>query len=225
MATCDFEARSRYTCSNSPVIGFAYCIDHLQTPRGLVHAQEIIKSGNLFTVQDLEGEIARRTAPPDVDYHTSALEKMDAVLTEILDWSSKSKERLDALDEDEWRFQDRARQEQTRSEVLVYERALDRAAKVLKDVSKMALQEKIVSLGRAQTELMIRIMMRVLESLKLDDARFAMGRRELLIAFQEEANLASSVEREVQKELTASPSVNRSWEQTIQEAEVVENAS
>lgn len=210
MATCDFEARSRYSCPNSPVIGFAYCIEHIQTPRGLVHAQEVIKSGNLFTTEDLENEIARRTAPPEVDYHTSALEKMDAVLTEILEWEKQSKRRLDEIDEDEWRFQDRARQEQLRSEVLIYERALDRSAKVLKDVSKMALQEKIVSLGRAQTELMIRIMMRVLESLKLDDVRFNNARRELLVAFQDEANLASGVEREVTRELTApvSPTVS-----------------
>jgi hypothetical protein len=214
-ATCEFEMRARYACKSSPVIGFDYCMEHLQTPRGLVRAQEIIANGGMPTIADLEKEIANRTSSPDVDYHTSALEKMDATLTEVMSWTEGSRKRLEAIDEDEWRYQDRARQEQVRAEVLIYERALDRSAKVLKDVSKMALQEKIVSLGRAQTELMIRLMMRVLENLHLDDVKFQQARMDLLVAFQEEANLASSVEREVTRELTAPVHSD------IQDAEVV----
>lgn len=216
-ATCEFEMRTRYACKESPVIGFAFCMEHLQSPRGLVHAQEVIANGGMPTISDLEKEIKNRTSIPDVDYHTSALEKMDATLTEIMSWTEGARKRLETIDEDEWRYQDRARQEQVRAEVLIYERALDREAKVLKDVSKMALQEKIVSLGRAQTELMIRLMMRVLENLHLDDVKFQQARMDLLMAFQEEANLASSVEREVTKELTAPIRPD-----DIQDAEVVE---
>jgi hypothetical protein len=72
--------------------------------------------------------------------------------------------------------------------------------------------------------LMIRLLMRVLENLRLDDARFQQARMDLLIAFQEEANLASGLEHEVTKELTAP--VHPHWSEQIEDAEVVsEHAS
>jgi hypothetical protein len=188
-------------CHDSPVIGFEYCPDHLSSPRGIFHAQERIREGPMFTVADLEAEIARRTDIPENDYHTSALEKMDAVLTEILEWNEDAKTNLYAIPRDEWRYRDRTQSEQTRMEVGLYERSQDRAARVLKDVSKMALSEKIVSIGRAQTELIIRIMMGTLEDLGLDVHMFDKGRKILLRRFQDEGNLSSRVEEKVTKEL------------------------
>src|SRR3954466_13950240 len=148
---CTFEP----TCQGSKVIGFDFCPAHLATPRGQQHALSRITSGVLFTESDLENEIQRRAEVPDKDYHTSALEKMDKILSEILGFQEHTKKMLFDLDPMDSGYSHKTSGEQTRMEVGLYERAQDRAARVLNDVSKMALEEKIVSLGRAQTDLKI----------------------------------------------------------------------
>jgi hypothetical protein len=195
---CTFEP----TCKGSKVIGFDYCPPHLDTPRGHQHALNRISSGALFTEDDLDQEIAKRTDIPENDYHTSALEKMDRALTEILGFTTHTRTMLFDIPSGDWRYQHRTAGEQVRMEVGLYERAMDREARVLKDVSKMALEEKIVSLGKAQTELVIRILMGTIMELGLDAAGITRARSILLRRFQEEANLSSRVEEKVTKELS-----------------------
>jgi hypothetical protein len=201
---CEFET----TCRGSKVIGFDFCGPHLSTPRGQQHALERIKSGVLFTEQDLEQEIQRRAEVPDKDYHTSALEKMDKILGEIIGFQEHTKKMLFDLDPSDWRYSHKTSGEQTRMEVGLYERAQDRAARVLKDVSKMALEEKIVSLGRAQTELIIRILMAVVMRMGLDAEGVSKARALLLDEFQREANLSSRLEKRVTEELEAPVVIN-----------------
>lgn len=194
---CTFEPG----CKGSRVIGFQYCPPHLQTPRGTQHALSVIKSGALLTEDDLEMEIARRTDVPENDYHTSALEKMDKTLTDLLDFTDRTKIMLFEIPANDWRYSHRTAGEQTRMEVGLYERALDRAARTLKDVSKMALEEKITSLGRAQVELVIRILMGTVIELGLDSDTITRARTILLRRFRDEANLSSRLEQRTEKQL------------------------
>lgn len=194
---CTYEP----TCRGSRVVGFDFCTPHLQTPRGQQHALDRIKSGALLNEDDLMAEIARRSDVPETDYHKSALEKMDKTLSELLDFTERTKTMLFDIPAGDWRYMHRTAGEQTRMEVGLYERALDRASRVLKDVSKMALEEKIVSLGKAQTELVIRILMGTIMELGLDASGITRARSILLRRFQEEANLSSRLEAKVTAEL------------------------
>lgn len=160
-----------------------------------------VQSGAVLTEDDLEAEMARRTEIPESDYHTSALEKMDRTLTELLNFTEQTKALLFELPTEDWRYSHRTSGEQTRMEVGLYERALDRAARVLKDVSKMALEEKITSLGKSQTELIIRILMSTILEIGLDAPTITRARSILLRKFQEEGNLSSRVEGKVTAEL------------------------
>ncbi|HST77307.1 MAG TPA: hypothetical protein VLN58_02340 [Verrucomicrobiae bacterium] len=128
---------------------------------------------------------------------------MDKILSEILGFQEHTKKMLFDLDPMDWRYSHKTSGEQTRMEVGLYERAQDRAARVLKDVSKMALEEKIVSLGRAQTELVIRILMAVVMRMGLDAGGVSKARALLLEEFQKEANLSSRLEKRVTEELEA----------------------
>lgn len=194
---CSYEP----ACKGSRVVGFDFCVPHMQTPRGQQHALERIKSGAMLTEDDLIAEIERRSDVPETDYHKSALEKMDKTLTELLEFTDRTRLMLFEIPHDDWRYMHRTAGEQTRMEVGLYERAMDRAARVLKDVSKMALEEKIVSLGKQQTELVIRIMMGTIMELGLDAEGITRARSILLRRFQEEANLSSKLEDKVTKEL------------------------
>lgn len=177
------------------------CIIHLQTHRGLAHARERIDSGQLFTYEDLEAEVKERSEAPIADYHTTALEQMSAALQEQLDFAAHARSMLYSIPLDEWRYTDRHGTEQTRMEVTLYERAQDRVAKMVERASKMSLQEKVVSLGRAQTELVIRLAMGTIEDLGLDAKTFDDARVILLQRFRKEAHLSARHEAHVEQEL------------------------
>lgn len=197
--TCQYDVRTR--CPNSPAISFDMCIQHLQTARGLAHARERIDSGQLFTYTDLENEIDSRTAAPLKDYHTTALEQMAEALAEQQRFAKQAREMLYTIPTGDWRYTDRHGQEQVRSEVTLYERAQDRLARLVERASKMSLAEKVVSLGRAQTELVIRLAMGTIEDLGLDVETFDKARTILLERFRKEAHLSARHEAQVTAEL------------------------
>lgn len=196
---CQYDIRSR--CPSSPAIGFDMCIEHLKTSRGLQHARERIDSGNLFTYLDLETEVQSRTAAPLKDYHTTALEQMAEALEEQRRFAEDARRMLYSIPIEQWRYQDRHGTEQVRMEVTLYERAQDRVAKMVERASKMSLQEKVVSLGRAQTELVIRLAMGTLEDIGVDSDTFDKARAVLLDRFRREAHLSAKHEAQVTAEL------------------------
>jgi len=65
----------------------------------------------------------------------------------------------------------------------------------------MSLAEKVVSLGRAQTELVIRLAMGTVEDLGLDASTFDKARTILLDRFRKEAHLSAKHEAQVTVEL------------------------
>jgi hypothetical protein len=87
------------------------------------------------------------------------------------------------------------------------ERAMDRTARVLASVSKMAIEQKQVALGKAQTELIVRILMSVITEMRLNAVQTDMARAILLEKFRTEANLAPRVEHKVIQELSPVVSV------------------
>lgn len=196
---CTYDLRK--SCTNPCAIGFEMCILHLQTARGLAHAREKLDSGALFTYQDLENEIRARTEAPLKDYHTTALEQMSEALLEAQQWCGQARAMLYSIPPEEWRYTDRHGTEQVRSEVTMYERAQQNVARLVERASKMSLQEKVVSLGRQQTELVIRLAMGTLEDLGLDAGTFDRARAMLLERFRREAHLSARHEAQVTAEL------------------------
>lgn len=201
MQQCLYEARR--ACPNEPVINFRYCTEHLNTPRGAQHMIDVARSGAMLVQSDVDSAIQERTKILDKDVQTTALEKMLDALERVLAFERHTEKMISGLPSDEWRFLDRTGSEQLRSEVQIYERAMERTARVLKDISKMAIQEKMVSLGKAQTDLIVRILMSTVTEMELDEAQIEAARQILLRKFLTEANLAGRTQKEVVKELTA----------------------
>lgn len=74
--------------------------------------------------------------------------------------------RVAELRAEEWRYEGLAA-EQLRAEVSLYERALDRTAKVLVDISKLNLEERQVKIAEAQAALLAVCLKRILDQLEL----------------------------------------------------------
>ena len=197
--TCSYDIR--VTCKNPPAISFDMCIEHLRTARGLAHARERIDSGALFTYFDLENEIKARTEAPLKDYHTTALEQMSEALAEAQEWARHTRELLYSKDPSDWRYTARDGTIGPIPEVAAYEKAQAAVARLVERASKMSLQEKVVSLGRAQTELVIRLAMGTIEDLGLDAAQFDKARAILLERFRKEAHLSARHEAQAEASL------------------------
>lgn len=161
---------------------------------------DVVERGRITKGSDIERLIKAADIIPEVDHQTNALMQMVDLVDRITEWVHSSESRLNQVPEAEWRYRDRSG-EQTRAEVLIYERALDRAAKSLAQVSKMAINDKIVSLGKAQTELMIKLMLAVLSEMPLEPKTIDFGKHLLLTKFKEEANLAPKLNVHVQHQL------------------------
>lgn len=162
---------------------------------------DVVERGKLTTGSDIERIIKQSEEIPEMDYQTAALVGMAELVQRITDWEKSSYTRLHSISPDQWRYKDRAQSEQIRSEVLVYERALDRAANALTRVSKMAIDKKLVSLGKAQTELMIKMLLSVISKLTLTPAAQEQAKRYLLEEFQKEAALAPKLATHTAKQL------------------------
>lgn len=204
MYACQYDLRSGGRgCPNERAFDFKFCQVHLDTPRGRQHVMDVIQRGELLTPSKVTNAIEDAKKIPESDYHTSALEQMAATLDTIQSWVDESRSHLDNIPLEQWRYKDRAGQEQVHSYVVIYERALDRVSKHLGAMSKVSLHDKIVSLGKAQVDMMIRMVMNVISELKLSDDITHRANALLLDLLEREANLSARVEDYAQKQLTS----------------------
>ena len=196
MQRCKYDLRtSGRGCPNEKAFDFDFCQEHLDTPRGKQHMIDVVQRGRLIRYSDIEKEIERAKEIPDQDYHTSALEQMAEALEKIQEWVKEARINLDAVGGPEhWRYKDRAGQEQLRSEVSIFERAMDRLSKHLGAMSKVSLQDKTVSLGKAQVDMMIGMVMTVVSELRLDEQRLTRANHLLLEMLERDANLTGRVD-------------------------------
>lgn len=211
MYKCQYDVRMGTSggCPNERTLDYLFCVEHLQTPRGRQHVTDVIASGAITRPSQVEEAIrAEREVDEDVDYQTSALEKLSAALDLIQRWVDESRANLDSLGGSEnWRYKDRAGTEQTRTELGVYERALDRLSRHITAMSKAAVQEKIVTLGKAQVDMMIQMMLGVITEMRLPSADTDKAKMLLLEKFTNQANLTPRVERHAKEQLVIEGSV------------------
>lgn len=195
MYLCRYDLRSSGRgCPNERALDYEFCIEHLDSPRGRAHVMDVIRAGQLTLPSQVEKAIEKAKEIPEEDYHTTALERMADALTTIQGWVDESRGNMDTLSATEYRYKDRAGQEQLHSYVSIYERALDRLSKHLGAMSKVSLQDKMVSLGKAQVDMMIRMVMSVVNELRLDEERAQKAQILLLELLERDANLSGRVD-------------------------------
>ena len=203
MLPCRYDLRtSGRGCPNERALDYDYCQAHLDTPRGRQHVADVIQRGQLTTPSMVQTAIEKAKEIPEEDYHTSALEQMAMALETIQSWVDEARANLDSLGGPEhWRYKDRAQQEQQHTFLGVYERALDRLSKHLGAMSKVSLQDKTVSLGKAQIDMMIRMIMNVVVELRLTDNDAQRAQSLLLELMEREANLSGRVDHYARTQL------------------------
>lgn len=84
---------------------------------------------------------------------TTIYQKVEEMIDRVLDFEEESRKAYARLQVDERRFVDDNGGEHLRSEVAVYERALDRSARVLKDVTKLGIESQLVRIRRMELDI------------------------------------------------------------------------
>lgn len=107
------------------------------------------------------------------------LERLDVVITPVTDpltelsrltgeavaWKNLMDEKIQGLAEEEWRFTDEKGQEQLRSEIALWERALDRCERFLTAMAKLNIDERLARIDEQQAEIIIKAVQATLRDL------------------------------------------------------------
>jgi hypothetical protein len=81
---------------------------------------------------------------------TNPLEELLKVAEEALLWKDELKRRVVALHEDEWRYETKGMGEQIRAEIQLYERSIDRLARILVMIAKLGIEERLTRVTERQ---------------------------------------------------------------------------
>jgi hypothetical protein len=117
--------------------------------------------------RQVESDLAQLLERYDSGPVTNPLEALLELAGEVLAWKTHIGDRVARLQAEEWRWEGRLA-EQTRAEVTLYERALDRAGSLLVSVARLDLDERVARLNARVTELQGLTLLAALEATLAD---------------------------------------------------------
>lgn len=85
----------------------------------------------------------------------NALAALQALAGEVIAWKDACRSRLAKLEEADWRFTSQLEIEQARTEVLLFERALDRAVETLTKLSRVQVDERLALIEEAKANMIM----------------------------------------------------------------------
>jgi len=121
---------------------------------------------NLARVRPPMGESAGRDSRI-----SNPLQTLLEVAEEALLWKDEMKRRVIALQADEWRYEAQGMGEQVRAEITLYERAIERLARMLVMIAKLGIEERLARVSERQVLLIERAVALAIEETSLPPAQ------------------------------------------------------
>jgi len=132
--------------------------------------------------RELESDLAQLLERHDAGPVEDPLEALLALAGEATAWKTLLGDRVARLRAEQWRWEGRLA-EQTRSEVVLYERSVDRLGRLLVDIAKLNIDERLaqarVRVSDAQAAVLLASLAAVLDSLGLGETVVARAREML----------------------------------------------
>jgi hypothetical protein len=89
------------------------------------------------------------------------------VASEVLAWKDTIRAKLAELHEDEWRWDGDRAGEQIRSEIVLYERSLDRCANILTKIARLNIEERLTRISERQQAIVEMAIVRTISEMGL----------------------------------------------------------
>lgn len=150
----------RGPCKAWPVKGATVCAAH-----GGRAPQVRRKAAERVAAQQALADLGRHGVVPVVN----PLEALAGLAGEIVATKDIFRERVSQLREEAWRYSDAKGGEQLRAEIAMYERALDRSARVLADIARLKIDERLTAITEQQVQTLVTVFTAVLERLDLGE--------------------------------------------------------
>jgi DNA polymerase III gamma/tau subunit len=132
-------------------------------------AHMALRRATLTSVAKVANEVVEGT----VVYPDNPFDTLNATLVECRHFKELLERKLNQManEGEEWRFTDKSGAEQLRSEIALYERALDRMVRAATALSKLNLEERFAKLSEKQAMSMIWIINEVFKRVGLTEAQ------------------------------------------------------
>lgn len=188
-------------CGKTPDEGSRFCHEHQTQPKALKEkeqrALELVVT-NVETVSDAVTEVepqkTTEVSTKETYKPTSIFDKVASVLDNALqfeeDARSAYQERLQlakAGDPEGMRYVDKAGAEQLRSEVTVYERAMDRTIRAVTAIAKLNIDNQAMQMNKMLKEIVRSTIIRVLQRLELPPDQIDLARRYIAEEFAKQS--------------------------------------
>lgn len=103
------------------------------------------------------------------------------IVQEQVQWKDICLAKLAKLKEDEWRWDGDRAGEQLRSEVVIYERAVERATKTLERIARLGIEERLMRIAERQAAIVETAIVRTLQELNLAPDVMAVARQRVVM--------------------------------------------
>lgn len=120
------------------------------------------KAADRMAEQQIRGLLASHQVEPVGDYFTA----LDALAGRVLRFEKVCRDQVDKLER--IRYTDAKGAEQLRAEIAVYERAMDRAVKVLAEIIRLGIGERLAKVQERQVEVVTAALEATLRDLGMD---------------------------------------------------------
>lgn len=117
---------------------------------------------------------------PDNPYDT-----LNSILITCRHFLEIVENKVNNIEDGEWRYKDKAGAEQLRSEIALYERAMDRTVRAANALAKLNLEERFAKLSEQQAASMMYIVSEVFRRMGLDELQREQARQLVTIVVQE----------------------------------------
>lgn len=191
------NSRTKVQCGAAEYIpGTRKCYKHGSTQLGQVH-KAVRKIGWEKVLSEVEQKYYPAHNPNSdvVVFGNNPFDTLMQTMNETMEFKELLMRKIEKMgdEEVEWRYEDKAGGEQLRSEVALYERALDRTVRCATALSKLNIEERYLKLSEKQASMIIYVLRQVLKRMDLKERQ------------DEAADLVTQVIREIMD----SPSTHR----------------
>jgi hypothetical protein len=186
---CAHKFKNGQLCPNEPKDGNQYCgrcigickagqvkntaIEPKKEPKADATARKLLHE--IMQQNDVNIEIR------EWDTNFNPFDALLDIAQEQMQWKDLCLSKFSKLKEDEWRWDGDRAGEQIRSEITLYERAIDRATKTLERIARLGIEDRLMRIAERQAAIVETAIVRTLQDLDLPIELQAKARQKMVM--------------------------------------------